>query len=82
MKNNHTRHPGASIEPIVNEMFQIFCHSHLTHQLVLVTTQTLASAYIPVQGANVSEYIGQHQRAGRRPRCQAGIERAHRPLAW
>jgi hypothetical protein len=30
---------GASIEPIVNEMFQVFCHSHLTHQLVLVATQ-------------------------------------------
>lgn len=84
---------GSSIEPIVNEMFQIFCHSHLTHQLVLVTTQAF-SEWLRTQSLGIHTgtsqsrrqceriYIGRHQRAGRRPRCQAGIGRAHRPRAW
>lgn len=62
---------GASVESVVNQMLEILCHSHLTHELVLVPDRTWTdervtrstpqkNSFVPVhssKSADMSEYV-------------------------
>lgn len=53
-----TRRLTYSVEPVVNEMLQIFAHPDLSHQLVLVTVHASQLANV---GEDVLQTIGQLQ---------------------